>query len=134
LRDKVFGDRPSPFGKNTRRASERTTTKRLGHMMDSHYARSISLGTHSVLCHGSGQSRIVAAKRILGRENRILREHLPARLRLYETTKVRTICCCSRFAVAKASGRGAIRCRDRLSGPCGSPKMHLELRPKFPSQ
>jgi hypothetical protein len=33
-------------------------------MMDSYYARSISSGMHSVLCHRSGQSRIVAAKRI----------------------------------------------------------------------
>src|SRR5215471_13685314 len=47
-------------------ASERARTESLGSMMDSYHARSVSLGTHSVICDGSCQSGIVAAKRILG--------------------------------------------------------------------
>src|SRR5215831_9649390 len=46
-------------------ASERARTESLGSMMDSYHARSVSLGTHSVICDASCQSRIVAAKRMV---------------------------------------------------------------------
>src|SRR5215831_11253173 len=50
--------------------SEHVRTESQAFMMDSYHARSISLGTHSVICDRSSQSRIVAAKRVsCGRES-----------------------------------------------------------------
>src|SRR5215831_13777174 len=44
--------------------SEHVRTESQACMMDSYHARSISLGTHSVICDRSSQPRIVAAKRV----------------------------------------------------------------------